>query len=422
MSKRSFQDFSTIPSDSLYLSVLGHANALLKVAESLKKDLERLGQNTHDEKIISTLKRHNVGILSAVQTLSQDETTKVGEAPDRSHKTQKLNQCQEPSHKCLQSVLAIPHPVLLTKWTPQDVPKVNELPPLPLVSDPLLEKAARTHSGSAGPGEMNYERLEWIGDAYLYLVSSAFIYQTFPNLPPGRCSQLRERLIKNEALSEFTLHYGLEKRAILPSEFDPQGRQSRGGGASSASKKERKKILGDLLEAYTAAVVLDDADGLLRVVTWLKPMWGSILKREISDEYKTPVVQRYSNVLSDQEHSSTSNSARPTSENLPPKVVLAQIIGTKGVTIFYRDEGGPKTDKNSGLPWYTVGAYYDGLGEKNLSLGYGSGLSKKEAGANAALRAMENKKLIKRLKSLKDEFNAQLPKPQDSRGENNAAP
>ncbi|KAF2966139.1 hypothetical protein GQX73_g7412 [Xylaria multiplex] len=403
MSKRSFDEFSTISESSRYRSVLDHAEALLKAAQSLKQDLERLGNYSDSpsyEKIILTLKQHNAQISPAAQALSYDETASVSTVPGSTHKIQKVDEHQGPSNGNSQSGLPIPHPALLTKWTPQDVPNADMLPPLPSVADPILEKAARTHSGVAkGIGEMDYERLEWIGDAYLYLVSSSLIYQTFPNLSAGRCSQLRERLIKNEALSGFTLRYNLDKRARLPTEFQPGGRVSQTGAGTSVSAKERKKILGDLMESYLAAAILGDADGLSRVVAWLKPAWGTLLKREIIDEYKKPVTQGYSNPDGAGGHSGS---------DLPPKVVLSRAIGTKGVTISYKDEGIPKKDKNSGLPWFTVGAYYDGLGEINLNLGYGSGLSKKDAGNKAALKALENKKLIKRLQRLKESVDTTL--------------
>ncbi|KAI0865329.1 ribonuclease III domain-containing protein [Xylaria cubensis] len=399
MSKRTFQDFSTITSDSRYASVLEHADNLLKAVQSLKQDLERLGNGSDSlshEKIVLALKQHNAHILPAAQALSQDETASLSEGPENSHKIQKVDQHPKSSNGRPQSGLLIPHPALLTKWTPQDIPAGDVLPPLPPVLDPVLEKAARTHSGIArGLNEMDYERLEWIGDAYMYLVSSSFIYQTFPNLPAGRCSQLRERLVRNETLSDFTLRYNIDKRARLPTEFQPGGRQSQTGNGTSASKKERKKILGDLLEAYAAAAILGDADGLSRVIAWLKLIWGTVLKQEINNEHKS--------------------STQTVQNNLSPKTALQQAIGTKGVMISYQSTGNPKTDKNTGLPWFTVGAYYNGLGETNLNLGYGSGLSIKEAGSNAALKALENKKLIKRLQKLKEDVNATLIKSVNSK-------
>lgn len=330
-----------------------------------------------------------------------------------SKKTQKVDEHQGPSSSSTSRLvpgqgLSIPHPAQLTKWTPSDVPSNKEaLAPLPPVLDPVLEKASRTHSGVAnGLGELNYEKLEWIGDAYLYLVSSAFIFQTFPNLPTGRCSQLRERLIKNEALSEFTVRYGIDKRARLPSEFQPDGRRSGGAGGTSASKTQRKKILGDLFEAYVAAAILSDEEGLGHVTAWLKTAWGAILHKEIKDEYKSFHASVVGGVSASNPEGPAPTSQQPL-PSLNAKVVLSQTIGTKGVSITYRDEG-EKKDKNSGLPWYTVGAYYDGLGEKDLCLGYGGGLSKKDAGANAAVKALENKKLMKRLRKIKEDVGAAL--------------
>ncbi|KAI8623526.1 ribonuclease III [Xylariaceae sp. FL1651] len=413
MSKRSFQEFSGPASDSSYHSILNHVDSLLEAAQSLKRDLEQLGKHSEaasNEKILSTLKRHNTEILPAAQALIHDETATISQVQKSSHKTQKVDHQKESVNGCPQSGLPMPHPALLTKWTPQDIPTTDVLPPLPPVMDPVLEKAARTHSGIANSlGEMDYEHLEWLGDAYLYLISSAFIYQTFPNLSAGRCAQLRERLVKNEALSEFTTWYGINRRARLPLEFSPEGRKS---GGTSVSQKERKKVLGDLFEAYTAAAILGDADGLSRVTSWLKPIWGTILKREICDEYRDSIAPGQLTFARGNQQSESNTLVQPDSKTLNPKVILSQAIGTKGVNITYQDAGRPKKDKKTGLPWFTVGAYYDGLGEKNLLLGYGGGLSKKDAGANAAVKAMENKKLIKRLQKLKEDVNAALIRPE----------
>lgn len=312
--------------------------------------------------------------------------------------------------------MLIPYPEALGKWTLDDIPAEDALPPLPPVLNPVLEKASRTHAGMAGtPQEMSYERLEWIGDAYLYIASSALIYQTFPNLSPGRCSQLRERLVKNETLSKFTVRYNIDKQARLPAEFQPGGRSSQSGPGNSASQKERKKILGDLLEAYTAAAILGDADGLSRVIPWLKAIWAITLKREIRDECQKSAPGNHPNPSNNNTLSGDQSMAPSAPKNLPPKVLLSQTIGAKGVTISYRDEGKPKTDKHTGLPWFTIAAYYDGLGETNQVLGYGGGLSKTDAGNKAAMNALENKKLIKRLKKRKEEVNATLAKSQGAK-------
>ncbi|KAI1330643.1 ribonuclease III [Xylariaceae sp. FL0255] len=411
MSKRSFDDFATESPELRFRAASEHVDNLLKAAQTLKKDLERLAQHHNalsDETITSTLKQHNTQILSIAHSLSQD-----GEKPSKetgsSRKALKVEEHEGIVTGSASTVL----PVVLTKWTPQDMPPGDTLPPLPPVTDPILEKAYRTQKAMAqGLGEMNYERLEWIGDAYLYLISSVFIYQTFPTLEPGKCSQLRERLVKNETLSMFTQKYGIDQRAELPAEFNPGGRSA---GGTTATLKARQKVLGDLMESFIAAAILSDADGLSRVTAWLKIILSSVIKREILNEDKRGLTahqhQIHTHIPSISVGSeggeggdSIAPAQAPIKAPLAPKVLLSQAIGTRGVTISYKDIN-EKKSKTNGQPWYTVGAYYDGLGETNLSLAFGSGPSKKEAGAAAALKALENKKLIKRLQDLKKKTN-----------------
>lgn len=319
-----------------------------------------------------------------------------------SPKARKIENCQDVT-PILPTALAIPPPTSLTRWIPNDIPS-HGLPPLPPVLNPLLEQAALTHSGMVAKlTDMSYERLEWIGDAYLYLISSAFIFQTFPNLSTGRSAQLREKLVKNETLSSYTLQYHLNERTKFPAEFDLHGRV----GGSQASQKAKKKVLGDVFEAYVAAAILGDSDGLSRVVTWLKVLWSTSISKEIQDEHKTQTTRSINSAESGNSNGN-SNSVEATDQYLNAKVVLAKTIGSKGVRISYEDLGEPKKAKDSGLPLFTVGVFLDGWGETHLQLGYGSGLSKMEAGARAAQKALNNDKLIKRFEAKKLDFQAAI--------------
>ncbi|KAI1411773.1 ribonuclease III [Hypoxylon sp. FL1857] len=395
MSKRPFLEF--ISKDATSVSqILDHAEGLLEAAKALKKELETFRDTPElNDQIISVLKRHNKKILPAAELLTQDETSAIGQYESGSQKIQKLSDSK--SSGDAPPALLIPPPVSLTKWTPDDIPS-SGLPPLPPVLDPVLEQAALTHSGmTTKPTDMSYERLEWIGDAYLYLISTSFIYQTFTNLGAGRCSQLRERLIRNETLSNYTVQYGINKRTRFPAEFDLHGRI----GGSQASQNAKKKVLGDVFESYVAAAILGDPEGLGRVSPWLKSLWSITLAQEIRAESRAQpsLLHDYSN-----KDGNGDNNQKPAKQDLNPKVLLSQVIGAKGVKISYNDVGEPKKDKHTGkLPWYTVGVFFDGFGERNLQLGLGSAFSKKEAGANAARAALENKSLIKRLQKKKEE-------------------
>ncbi|KAL3960147.1 hypothetical protein ACCO45_005264 [Purpureocillium lilacinum] len=72
----------------------------------------------------------------------------------------------------------------LTDFVPWKSSEISsQLPPLPQVKDPELEKRAFTHPGVPRNGEESYERLEWLGDAYIELAATGLIFKTFPKTP-----------------------------------------------------------------------------------------------------------------------------------------------------------------------------------------------------------------------------------------------
>jgi len=157
-------------------------------------------------------------------------------------------------------------------------PHQNSLPPLPPILSPALESAAFTHASLCNPNTPSYERLEFLGDAYIELIATRLIYPAFPTLTPGRMSQKRELLVKNETLAEYALAYGFDKRARLPRDFF---------GLGSRRGKLWTKTMGDLFEAYVAAVVLSDPKGGFETVeAWLTELWREKLfgKEEMDRE------------------------------------------------------------------------------------------------------------------------------------------
>lgn len=270
-------------------------------------------------------------------------------------------------------------PPLLVAATPWISSKISpDLPPLPSVLDPELEETAFTHPGMGLA--RNYERLEWLGDAYLELVASSLIFQTFTRTPSGRCSQLRELLIRNTTLAEYFRRYDLHLRARIPADVAA----SEGRAKGSSNDKDLIKTQGDMFEAYVAAVIVSDpAHGLARAVGWLKALWGHTIRDQI--EANERLLAAAAPCVVD----------APGGGQRNPKDRLREIVWTQGVTIRYEDIPGDKKDKHHGLPLFTVGVYVDGWGEYNKLLGTGTALQKKEAGHRAAAKALENKKLMK---------------------------
>ncbi|KAJ5032863.1 uncharacterized protein L3040_009454 [Drepanopeziza brunnea f. sp. 'multigermtubi'] len=262
----------------------------------------------------------------------------------------------------------------------------RERPPLPKVLDPTLEESSFIHQGSTNgkPTELNYERLEWVGDAYIELFATLLISQTFPNLGPGKCSQLRERLVKNSTLAELSVYYGFDKRLRMPP-------------VKPGQPEDRRKVLGDVFEAYVAAVILSDpAHGLKTAAEWLKDLWGMVLVKDIIEEERNGLkldspLWKLRSKLAATDDAVVKADALDLST---PKDKLQKLLGVKGVKLEYKDAGPEKKDPNTKLPIFTVGVYLTGLGERGKMLGIGKAGGKKDAGAKAASNALLNKKLM----------------------------
>ncbi|KAF4631793.1 hypothetical protein G7Y89_g6346 [Cudoniella acicularis] len=268
----------------------------------------------------------------------------------------------------------------VTPWTASTIP--TSLPPLPAVIDNTLEEAAfrHTNTGAGNYWDLTYERLEWVGDAYLELTATLLISQTFPTFTPGKCSQLRERLVKNSQLCQYSTDYGFDKRAKLGVNF------------GVGDREKMTKIFGDIFEAYVAAVILSDPEnGITKAQNWLKDIFGMTLRKDIEAQersevkWQNPMWKLVGDIpqVVQQQH-----------VELNAKDRLQKALGAKGVKLTYREVAPETKDRISKLPLFAVGVFLTGWGEKDKQLGFGTALGKKEAGMKAAEMAMRDKRLM----------------------------
>lgn len=114
-------------------------------------------------------------------------------------------------------------------------------------NDRSLLVEALTHSSYAnekGNCECN-ERMEFLGDAVLSIVSAEYLYKKFPNTPEGKLSKLRSSLVCTQSLASFAREIGLGSYLLL------------GKGESASGGYDRDSILEDAFEALIAAIYLD---------------------------------------------------------------------------------------------------------------------------------------------------------------------
>ena len=115
--------------------------------------------------------------------------------------------------------------------------------------DKSLLLTAVTHSSYAHERKINKtgcnERLEFLGDAVLELISSRYLFERYPDLPEGRLTSLRASLVSEKPLAECAKRIGLGEVLRLG-----KGEEA-GGGRTKAS------VTSDAYEALIGAVYLD---------------------------------------------------------------------------------------------------------------------------------------------------------------------
>lgn len=121
----------------------------------------------------------------------------------------------------------------------------------------LLENAL-THSSYAnenrGRGLQSNERLEFLGDSVLGMVTADYLYRTHPDLPEGDLTRTRAALVCEGSLVEVARELDLGSHLLL------------GKGEDAGGGRERPSIVADAVEALLAAVYLDGGIGSARKV------------------------------------------------------------------------------------------------------------------------------------------------------------
>ena len=112
-----------------------------------------------------------------------------------------------------------------------------------------LLKQALTHSSFANEQKINkwedYERIEFLGDAVLELVSSDYLYRMNARLSEGELTKLRSSMVCEPALAYCARDIELGQFIFL------------GKGEESTGGRKRDSITSDVMEAVIGAIYLD---------------------------------------------------------------------------------------------------------------------------------------------------------------------
>lgn len=111
----------------------------------------------------------------------------------------------------------------------------------------LLQRALTHPSFSAEQKtfQPDNQRLEFLGDAVLQLLTSDLLFERFPEMDEGKMTKIRSAVTKESALVAYARRLGLGSYLLL------------GKGEDRAGGRERPSNLGDAFEAVLGALYID---------------------------------------------------------------------------------------------------------------------------------------------------------------------
>lgn len=125
-----------------------------------------------------------------------------------------------------------------------------------LEPDLLVEALTHRSFSHENPGAKNYERLEFLGDAVLELVSTETLYKAHPDMNEGQLAKMRAKAVSEESLSKIAR----EKLNAGPYILLGHGESDQGGA-------DKSSILCDIVESLIGATFIQHGiDEARRVV------------------------------------------------------------------------------------------------------------------------------------------------------------
>lgn len=211
--------------------------------------------------------------------------------------------------------------------------------------DKNLLKQAFTHRSflNEHPGEKikHNERLEFLGDAVLELVSTEYLYKEFPEKHEGELTAYRAALVNTMSISNAAKNLGMDDFLLLSK------------GEARDTGKARQFILANTYEALIGAIYLDTGYGAVE----------QFIDRTLLYQIKNILEER----LWQDAKSHFQEEAQEKAGVTPAYSILK--------------EEGPDHAKT-----FTVGVYLD---EEKIAVGEGQ--SKQEAEQSAATKALQKK-------------------------------
>jgi ribonuclease III len=209
----------------------------------------------------------------------------------------------------------------------------------------LLLAEALTHPSLAHEAQryhLDYQRLEFLGDAVLQLVVTEYLFSHFQAEAEGQLTKLRSRLVSRDALRTHAAALDLGRYILM------------GRGEEASGGRERTSTLADAFEALIGALYLDG--GL------------EVAKNFILTQTRTDLAK----LAEEPVDFNPKGDLQELLQSISPRSPLYELVS----------QSGPEHEKTfvSEVLW------------EGIVLGQGTGRSKKQAETAAALEALQSKR------------------------------
>jgi len=146
----------------------------------------------------------------------------------------------------------------------------------------LLDQAFHHRSlTNEAHGVKNNERLEFLGDSVLGMVTAAYLYTNLDN-PEGDLAKIKSAVVSEKALAPVALRFGIDKLLLL------------GHGEELTGGRTKPAILADCMEAIIGAYYLDSGYKAAEkyVLSFIAPAIADTFSQGTKD-FKTQLQEKF---------------------------------------------------------------------------------------------------------------------------------
>lgn len=146
-----------------------------------------------------------------------------------------------------------------------------------LLTTALSHRSSLNEKSSGTDAPESYERLEFLGDAVLELITTEFLYHKCPSEPEGVLTAYRSALVKTTTLADVARSLKLGQKMYMS-----KGEETTGG-------RENDGLLADVTEAVIGALYLDQGYEAVRkfLETNLFPKFEEIKSKKLYKDSKS---------------------------------------------------------------------------------------------------------------------------------------